>query len=402
MSTTAPPAISTVAASPVPAPGRWKVLLAFVLAAMVTQMLWLNFAPILLEIQSRYNVDELTASLLILPFPLLYVFLSVPAGRLIDRLGYRKVAGWGALATAVGSLFRLDTAHFAALLVGQIVIACAQPFVVNAINKLVADWFEGEEQALATGLGTVGMFLGMALGMAVTPALDSALGLRGAMAVNSAIAFAVVGAWYGLCRERGVAGEEHPSPMGELLKNRKLLVFVALALLGLGYFNGLTTWLELLLKPRGLDAEQAGLVGGVIIVGGIVGAIVVPLVADHLRIRRWPLILCVLAAAAANLWLTSAMSYGMLLASGAALGFAFMPAFALLLAMTGEVVDARDNGAATGLVMLAGNAGGVALIVLLPLTGDWAGNGPWITLGVLTAMTAAVAFLAPETFPTRA
>ncbi len=385
-----------------PAPGRWKVLVAFVIAALVTQLLWLNFAPILLEVQARYAVDEFTASLLILPFPLLYVFLSIPAGRLIDRLGYRKVAGLGMVVTAVGSCFRLDTDHFAALLVGQIVIACAQPFVVNAINKLVADWFEGEEQALATGLGTVGMFLGMALGLATTPLLDAELGLRGAMAVNTAVAFLAVGIWYGLCRERGVAGMENPSPTSELLKNRRLLVFVALALLGLGYFNGLTTWLELLLKPRGIDAAQAGLVGGVIIVGGIVGAIVVPLVADHLRIRRWPLVLCVIAAAAANLWLTSAMTQDMLLLSGAALGFAFMPAFALLLTMTGEVVEPRDNGAATGLVMLAGNAGGVALIVVLPMTGDWAGQGPWITLGALTGLTALVSFAAPETFPTRA
>ena len=390
--------MSTAAAEIAP-PERWKVLLAFVFAALVTQMLWLNFAPILVEVQTNYQVDELVASLLILPFPLLYVFLSIPAGRLIDRLGYRKVAGWGAIVTAVGSLFRLDTAHFASLLTGQMIIAAAQPFVVNSISKLVADWFLGEEQALATGLGTVGMFLGMAIGMAATPALEAATSLRGAMAVNSGIAFAAVGLWYWLCKERGVAEAENPSPFGDLLKNRRLLIFVGLALLGLGYFNGLTTWLELLLKPRQINAEQAGLIGGIIIVGGIVGAIVVPLIADHLRIRRLPLILCVMGAALCNLWLTTSYSYAMLLASGAALGFAFMPAFALLLAMTGEVVDKRDNGAATGLVMLAGNGGGVAVILAMPATGDWAGWGPWILMGVLTVLTVVLSFFAPETFP---
>ena len=386
-----------------PAPrARWTVLFAFVLVAMVTQLLWLNFAPLLVEIQQRYQVDELVASLLVLPFPLLYVFLSIPAGRLIDRLGYRKVAGLGAVVTAVGSLLRLDTDHFTSLLAGQLVIAAAQPFVVNSISKLVADWFPGEEQALATGLGTVGMFFGMALGMATTPALEAATSLRGAMAINSAVAFAAVGAWYTLCRERGVAKQENPSPFGALLRNRRLLLLVGLALLGLGYFNGLTTWLELLLKPRGINAEQAGIVGGVIIVGGIVGAILVPLAADHLRIRRVPLIVCVVCAALCNVWLTTSVSYGMLLASGAALGFVFMPAFALLLAMTGEVVDQRDNGAATGLVMLAGNGGGVAVILAMPATGDWAGWGPWILLGVLTSLAAGLSLLAPETFPTAA
>lgn len=382
-----------------PAAGRWRVLFGFVLAALVTQLLWLNFAPLLVDVERIYGVDEGTASLLILPFPLLYVLLSIPSGRLIDRLGYRKVVGAGAVVSALGALVRIDTDHFAALVAGQVIVALAQPFVVNGISKLVADWFEGEEVAAATGLGTVGMFLGMAIGLASTPALVEAWGLRGAMVVNAAVAAAVAVAWYVLGVERGVAGEEDPSPMGTLLRNRRLQVFIGLALLGLGYFNGLTTWLEQLLAPRGMDAQQAGNIGGVVVLGGILGAIVVPLLADRLRVRRVPLLVCVAAAGAANLWLAETGTYGGLLAAGATLGFFFMPAFALLLAMTGEVVRPQDAGAATGLVMLAGNAGGVALIVAMPLAGDWAGRGPWNLLIAVTVATLGLCFAAPETFP---
>lgn len=381
-----------------PASGRWSVLVGFVLVALVTQLLWLNFAPLLVDMQHQYGVDELTASLLVLPFPLLYVFLSIPSGRLIDVYGYRKVVGMGALVTALGSLIRLDTAHFASLVVGQVVIALAQPFVVNGINKLVADWFEEEEVALSTGLGTVGMFLGMAIGMASTPALVTAVGMQVTMALNSGVAFAVAIAWYFLGKERGVAEAENPSPFGDLLKNRRLLLMVGLALMGLGYFNGLTTWLEQLLAPRGLNAEQAGVVGGVIVVGGIVGAVVVPTLADHYHVRRLPLLLCVIAAGVANGALMLTQGYMPILGVGAALGFFFMPAFALLLAMTGEVVDKRDGGAATGLVMLAGNGGGVVVILALAAMDDWAGLGPWMMLVVLTVLTMILAWMAPETW----
>lgn len=377
---------------------RWRVLLAFVLAAMVTQLLWLNFAPLLVDIEARYGVDDLVASLLVLPFPALYVLLSIPSGRLIDRLGYRKVVGAGAVVTALGSLIRLDTAHFGSLLAGQLVIASAQPFVVNGINKLVADWFEEEEVAIATGLGTVGMFLGMALGMATTPALEARIGLGGAMGVNSAVAIAAAVAWYALCVERGVAEAEHPSPFGTLLANRRLQVLVVLALLGLGYFNGLTTWLEQLLAPRGLDAESAGAVGGVIVVAGILGAMVVPAISDKVRARRTPLIVCVAAATVANLWIVSAWSFRSLLISGGLLGFFFMPAFALLLAMTGEVVEKQDAGAATGLLMLAGNGGGVIVILGMGAAGDWAGRGPWAVLVGLTVLALGLSFAMPETF----
>ena len=384
--------------SSAPAPARWRVLLGFVLAALVTQLLWLNFAPILVDVERVYGVDETTASLLILPFPLLYVLLSIPSGRLIDRLGYRKVVGAGATVSALGALVRLDTDHFWSLVAGQVVVAVAQPFVVNAISKLVADWFAGEEVAVATGLGTVGMFLGMALGLATTPALMELWGLRGAMIANAAVAWAVVGAWYVLGVERGVAGKDVLTPMRSLLGNRRLRIFGGLALLGLGYFNGLTTWLEQLLAPRGMNAQQAGNIGGIVVLGGIVGAVVVPLIADHLRVRRVPLLLCVAAAGAANFWLFEADTYRTMLAAGATLGFFFMPAFALLLAMTGEVVAPEDNGAATGLVMLAGNAGGVALIVAMPLAGEWAGSGPWSVLIACTAATLLLALAAPETF----
>ena len=380
-------------------PGRWRVLGAFVLVALVTQLLWLNFAPLIVEVQRDYKVDENTASLLILVFPLLYVILSIHSGRLIDRLGYKKVVGMGAVVGALGSLVRLDTSHFASLVVGQIIIACAQPYVVNGISKLVADWFTGEEAAMATGLGTVGMFMGMAVGMATTPPLYQQWGWFGAMAANAVVAIGAAVAWYAFAEETGVAEAEQPSEWKVLFGNRTLLLMTALGGMGLGFFNGLTTWLEQLLKPRGLDAQAAGLLGGVIIIGGIVGAAAIPPIADKLRIRKLPLLLCTIGAGAAYAGMVFSHGETPLLVTGGLLGAAFMPAFALLLAMTGECVAPRDNGAATSLVMLAGNAGGVVVIVLMGALGQWETLVPWALMGATVVATIALAVIAPETFP---
>src|SRR4051794_37198871 len=90
----------------------WVVLTAFIGVVAVSQMLWLNFAPLLTYVQQRYGVSELRASLLVLVFPLLYVVLSIPAGWLTDRKGYHVAVGWGAAVTAVFSAVRLDDAHF--------------------------------------------------------------------------------------------------------------------------------------------------------------------------------------------------------------------------------------------------------------------------------------------------
>ncbi len=66
---------------------RWLVLLGFTAVAGTSQMLWLNFAPILLQIQQRFQVGELYASTLVLVFPLVYVRLRQLIGGAIHRSG---------------------------------------------------------------------------------------------------------------------------------------------------------------------------------------------------------------------------------------------------------------------------------------------------------------------------
>jgi cyanate permease len=378
-----------------PAPGRWRVLLAFMGVMLVSQMLWLNFAPLSTLVQKRHGVGELGASALVFVFPLLYVLLSAPAGALIDRLGYARVVGWGGLLQAAGAAVRLHDGSFWALLVGQIVVAVAQPFIVNGISKLVAEWFSGEEAALATGLGTMAMFLGMAVGMAATPALVEAASLRVAMIVMFVVALAAALAFLAVARERGVAvdgGGAQAGSFGAILRDRRQVALSILAFLGLGVFNALTTWLEPILGEHGVDATRAGMVGGVMILGGIVGAVVFPLLSDKIERRKPVLLGCAAPAAILAYGLCQSGSYATLLALGGALGFFFLPAFAMLIAMSGEAAGAEHAGVATSVLMLAGNGGGVALTLLVPVI-----KGASSSYGTL-ALTTALATLAPETW----
>ncbi len=66
-----------------------------------------------------------------------------------------------------------------------------------------------------------------------------------------------------------------------------------------------------------------------------------------------------------------------------------------MLTMTGEAVAPRDNGAATSLVMLAGNGGGVVVIVAMAVLDDWEGTAPWALLGAIVAVTVAFAAALP-------
>jgi predicted MFS family arabinose efflux permease len=310
---------------------RWVVLGVYLPIAGLSQLLWLNFAPLLSWVQKRYEVSETAASWLILVFPLLYVVFSIPAGALIDRRGYRFGVGLGAGIMAVGASLRVFDSSFAALLAGQVIIALSQPLVINGVSKLVGDWFTSEQSAIATGLATMGMFVGMMVGMAATPAMNESLGFHATMILFAAVSWAAFALYCALARTNGesvstaTADPSLKQVWPHLLK-RDLLLLFALAFLGLGFFNGLTTWLEQILAPNGIDSVKAGMIGGALILGGVLGAVVVPALSDRFRRRKPFLLGSVLAALAALYPLCGARDFARLVALGAALGFSFLPA----------------------------------------------------------------------------
>lgn len=387
-------------------PYRWVVLMAFFGVAAMSQMLWLNFAPLVTFLQDKYQVDELMVSSLLLSFPLLYVFLSIHSGVLIDKKGYKYVIALGSIISAVFACVRIYDDSFTVLLIGQTGIAIGQPYIINGISKLVSDWFSKEHSAMATGIGTAGMMIGMALGMGLTPALNESLGFQATMAVFAAISIGLTAIFMLFAKENNLSKAEAASmgtsaELKSLLNSRNLVVLFIISFLAIGFFNGLTTWLEPILKPNGIDAEEAGMVGAYLILGGIVGSVLIPSISDKLRVRKPFLIVCCVAALAVLYPLCVTQSLNLSYVLGGLMGFFFLPGYALLLSMCEELAGIEKAGAATGLLMLAGNAGAVVVIAAMPIVkGDgelWA-NAVYLMIALLiVTLVIAVGWL-KETF----
>lgn len=353
-------------------PRRWAVLMAYFGVAAMSQMLWLNLAPLISFLQLKYNVSELMVSSLLLSFPLLYVLLGIHSGRMIDKKGYRYVIILGSVISAVFACLRIVDGSFYVLLIAQTGIAVGQPYIINGISKLVSDWFAKEQTAMATGIGTAGMLIGMALGMGLTPALNESMGFSNTMAVFAVISLVLTLLFVFLGKENNVEkgkalAMNTLSEVRILLKNRNLLTLFIVSFLALGVFNGLTNWLEPILKPNGINAEEAGLVGAFLIIGGILGSVIIPSLSDKLKVRKPFLALCCLAALIILYPLCTLSGLVPLYILGGLMGFFFLPGYALLLAMCEELAGIEKAGVATGILMLAGNAGGVVLILLMPL-----------------------------------
>ena len=168
---------------------RWVVLVVFMFAIIMNQLLWISFAPITGEAAAFYGVSDLSIGLLSMSFMVVYILVSIPASWVIDNFGIRTAVGIGASLTGAFGLMRgLVADSYTLVLVAQIGIAIGQPFILNAITKVAARWFPLQERATASGFGSLAIYLGIAAGMILTPFLTLQLGIETMLAAPRRLA----------------------------------------------------------------------------------------------------------------------------------------------------------------------------------------------------------------------
>jgi cyanate permease len=172
-----------------------------------------------------------------------------------------------------------------------------------------------------------------------------------------------------------VAREHPPTPAGRdervlmldglksMIRSRDFLILLFMFFVGLGLFNSVSTWVEDIIRPRGFSITQAGTLGGLMLIGGIVGAVVVPLFSDKLR-RRKPFILLALCGLLPGLMgITFASGFGLLLVSGFAFGFFLLSAGPIGFQYGAEITHPAPEGTSNGLLIVMGQVSGIVFIM---------------------------------------
>jgi sugar phosphate permease len=351
---------------------RWVVLITFMFVVVVNQLLWITFAPITSSAAAYYEVSDLSIGLLSMSFMIVYIVISIPASWVIDTYGIRVAVGIGAALTGVFGLFRgLAAGNYTLVLISQIGIAVGQPFILNAITTVAARWFPMQERATASGLGSLAMYLGIVVGMALTPYLVLQSGIKGMLIVYGIVAIIAALVFFSAAKERPptppcLPGQEERSLVFDGLKQivhkKDFILLMLVFFVGLGTFNGVTTWIENIVRPKGFSITQAGITGGLMVVGGIIGAVVIPLLSDHYRRRTPFLMLSVVGATVGLAGLTFATSYWLLLVSAAVLGFFLLSAGPIGFQYGAEVTYPAPEGTSNGLLLLIGQISGIIFI----------------------------------------
>jgi len=351
---------------------RWVMLSVYMLAIAVNQIMWITFAPITRDAAAFYGVTDLQIGILSMSFMIVYLIVSIPASWIIDTYGIRAGVGAGVVLTGVFGLLRgIFASDYNLLLIFQIGIAVGQPFLLNSITKVASRWFPVSERATASGLGTLAMYFGILLGMSLTPFLVNGSNIDGMLKLYGMVSMATAMIFFILARERPVTPPCSPDQeeralaidgMRLLFRNRDFLWLMLIYFIGLGVFNSVTTWIENILSPRGFSAEQAGITGGLMILGGVVGALIMPILSDRSR-KRVPFIEIALAGATISLaGVTFTGNYALLLVSAAAFGFFLLSSGPIGFQYGAEVTFPVSEGTSNGFLLLMGQVSGIAFI----------------------------------------
>ena len=354
-------------------PYRWVVLLAFMTIIAVNQLLWITFAPITSNAVQYYGVSELGIGLLSLSFMIVYILVSFPASWVIDTYGIRIGVGIGAALTGIFGLMRgLVASDYKLVLVAQIVIAIGQPFILNAVTTVAARWFPREERATATGLGSLAIYLGILGGLVLTPHIAIRSGIPGLLVSYGIVSLIAMSIFFLLIRERPPSPPCPPDQesrslaldgLTKMIHQHDFIALMIIFFVGLGAFNAITTWIEEVLNPRGFSITQAGNAGGAMIFGGILGALVIPLLSDRYR-RRVPfLIVAVLGATVGLIGVTYAGTYPVLLVASFVFGFFLLSAGPIGFQYGAEITYPAPEGTSNGLLLLMGQISGIIFIL---------------------------------------
>lgn len=353
---------------------RWVILGVFMLINLTMQMLWITYAPISGQAAAFYKVSDARIGFLAQTFMIAFIPLSLPVSWAIDKYGFRLTVSIGAVLMGVCGILRgLVGSNYNLALACTIGIAIAQPFLLNAWTKVPANWFSMDERATAVGLVTLANLLGTAVGQVLTPILTGQMSIPSVQLIFGGVAALTAVLFVIFSREHP---QTPPCPPGMetrslMLDGIKLLVksapfwmFAFVYFIGLGLFNGINIWVENIIRPRGFSSIDAGTLGGLMVGGGIIGAIVFPILSDKQHKRQRYMLLGVALAIPGLVGITFATASWLLFTSAFLLGFFLISVAPIGLQYVAEVTYPAPEGTSAGILQLCGQLSVVFVTIM--------------------------------------
>jgi len=363
-------------------PYRWVILSFYILITVIIEIQWLSFASISTAAQEFYQTTALRIDFLSMIYMIVFIIMSIPASYIIDTRGLKAGLIIGSVLTGIFSVLKaFGGKNLLVVTIAQTGLAVAQPFIINAVTKVGAKWFPVNERATVAGLGSLAQYVGIIIALAVTPLLISEthsnsyniqqmLWIYGIISLTGSVLLLLF------------IRKEPPTPpttnefteritpiqgISSVFKNKDMQLLLLLFFIGLGIFNAVSTCIDQICQN--LTMEQTGMVGGIMLVGGVLGALILPPLSDKKGKRKPFLVICIVLMLPGLIGLAFFEMFIPMLISAFIFGFFIMSAGPIGFQYGAEKSYPAPESTSQGIILLVGQISGIIFVFGLNKTG---------------------------------
>ncbi|WWC63800.1 uncharacterized protein I303_106405 [Kwoniella dejecticola CBS 10117] len=286
---------------------RFFGLIQLSLLNIIVSWCWLTFSAVSRTSSEFFGVSESDINWLSTGFLFAFVIASPAALWVLNHKGCKAAMCVSAVLLVLGAWIRYlgaklassasssrNPSRFGIVVLGQIMIGFAQPFVLSAPTRLSHEWFSERGRITATALASLCNPLGGALGQLIGPFIATEPGKVPNMVLYVAIITTVI------CIPSFFLPSAPPLPptitpfkdtkitfriLRELFSSLTFHLIAWPFVIYVAAFNSTSSLLNQILEPYGLTEDQAGIDGAVMIVVGLLAAAIASPLLDRFGTR---------------------------------------------------------------------------------------------------------------------
>lgn len=273
---------------------RFFGLFQLVLLNIIVSWDWLTFAAVSDTSAHFFNVSSSAINWLSTGFLFAFVVAAPAALWVLNRYGPKTSILVASALVLVGNWIRYAGArsgshgNYGVVLLGQMLIGLAQPFVLAAPTRYSDMWFSDQGRVAATAVASLANPFGGALGQLIGPFWATEPSAVPSMLLYTSVlsALATLPALFISARPPtppsavGAATKLHlRAAFRQLHRNGSFFLLLLPFSIYVGFFNATSSLITQIFEPYGFSEDDSGIAGGILIVVGLIAsAIVSPLI----------------------------------------------------------------------------------------------------------------------------
>ena len=383
-----------------------RVLLIALLMAFGIWLPLMAVPPIEDVIAGQLGISNTLSALLYSAPVAMLALVAIPGGFLADSIGIKRAVGIGAVLLTVGAGLRAIASDFPTVLGFTLLYGLGMGLCFPNLPKLARHCSARERSGVTLGLFLVAVIFSGAISLAITrPAIYPITNtFQGVFLFTSIPVIAATLLWWIFisdppCETAGVETVKFDlASMRRMMRRRDLWLASTLFLLHNFVLYTFVGWTPGYFKSIGASGDTAALIASVVLWTGMPAVFFLTRLSSRLGRKKpfiWGPSLFLIAGCYIMLIINIPASPVLMVFVGIATSIRF----ATVLALPVEMVGPEQSGSASGMAMSIGYTGAI----IGPLVGgfvlDRTGSYEWVFLSlvIVSAVTAVVAFIVPET-----